>query len=166
VEFADRQRLHERGAHLRRDDVLAVWLPVIRSELGQKLVVADACRSVEARLGLDLLADPKCDVAGEGDALKVFGDVEIGLVQRQRFDDRRVLREDVADLPADGFVDLETRPHENQVRTLPLGGDGRHRRSDPKFAGLVACRSYHAAFRRAADRDRLASKIRIVPLLD
>lgn len=107
-----------------------------------------------------------CHVAGEGYALQVFGDVQISLVQRQRFDDRRVLREDVEDLPADRFVDLEARFYENQVRTLPLGGDGCHRRANSELAGLVACRSYDAAFRRAADRDWLASKIWIVPLLD
>jgi hypothetical protein len=61
--------------------------------------VGDASRSVETGLDLDLFADAQGDVAGEVDALKVFSDVEIGLVERQRLDDRRVLGEDFPYLP-------------------------------------------------------------------
>jgi hypothetical protein len=38
-----------------------------------------------------------------------FGHVEIGRVERQRLDDRRVLGEDLADLLRDCLVDLEAR---------------------------------------------------------
>lgn len=45
----------------------------------------------------------------ERDTLEVFGHFEIGLVERQRLNDRRVFGEDLADLPAVRLVDLETR---------------------------------------------------------
>jgi hypothetical protein len=82
---------------------------VIRGELRQEFVVANAGGCVEAGLRLDLLPDPERDVAGEGDPLQVFGDVEIGLVERQRFDDRGVLGEDVTDLPAERLAAAEVR---------------------------------------------------------
>jgi hypothetical protein len=65
---------------------------VIGGQLSQEFVVADPRRSVEAGLGVDLLADPQGDVAGEGNALQVLGHVEIGFVQRQRLDDRGIRR--------------------------------------------------------------------------
>ena len=56
VEFADRQRFDEARSHLRRDDVLSVRLAMIGGQLSQEFVVADPPRSVQAGLGLDLLA--------------------------------------------------------------------------------------------------------------
>ena len=98
--------------------------------------------------------------------LQVFGHVKIGLVQRQRLDDRRVLGEDLADLLGDRLVDLEARLHEDQVRTLPLRGHRRHGRPDAELAGFVARRRHDAPLAGSADGDRLAAEIRIVPLLD
>ena len=71
VEFADPQRFDEARSHLRRDDVLPVWLAVIGGQLSQEFVVADPRISVEAGLGLNLLADPQRDIAGERNALQV-----------------------------------------------------------------------------------------------
>jgi ADP-ribose pyrophosphatase YjhB (NUDIX family) len=59
---------------------------------------------------------------------------------RQRFDDRRVLGEYLADLMADGLVDLEARLHEDDVGTLPFRSDRRHRLADPELPGLVVGR--------------------------
>jgi hypothetical protein len=98
VDSADGQRFYESEAHLRGDDVLAVRLAVIGGKLRQELVVGDPCRGVEAGLSLDLLADPQRDVPRKRNALQVLGDVEIGLVERQRLDDRRVFGEDFADV--------------------------------------------------------------------
>jgi hypothetical protein len=63
------------------------------------------------------------------------------------------------------LVDLEPRLHEDQVRTLPLGGHRRHCRSDAELSGFLARGRHHAALAGSADRDRLAAKVRIVPLL-
>jgi len=138
VEFADGQGLDETWPHLWRDDVLAVWLPVVGGELRQKLVVGDAGGGVEAGHLLDLGADRERDIARQRNPLQVFRDVEIGLVERERFYDRRVLGEDLSDLLRDGLVDLEARFHEDQVRTLPLRRHRWHGGSHPKLAGFVA----------------------------
>src|SRR5258708_570108 len=98
--------------------------------------------------------------------MQIFGHVEVGLVQRQRLDDRGVLGEDLAYLLGDRLVHLETRLHEDQVRALPLRGNRWHGRPDAELARFVAGRRHDAALPRAADGDRLAAKIRIVPLLD
>ena len=158
--------LDERRPHLGRDDVLAVRLAVVGGELRQKLVVGDAGGCVEAGHLLDLGADRERDVARQRNPLQVLGHVEIGLVERQRLDDRRVLGEDLADLLRDRLVDLEARLHEDQVRTLPLGRHRRHRRPDAELAGFVARRRDNATLAGSADGDRLAAELRIVPLLD
>src|SRR6202012_3356219 len=59
-------------------------------KLRQGLVVGDAGGSVEPRDLLDLGADRDRDVPRQRDVLQVLGNVAIGLVERQRLDDRRV----------------------------------------------------------------------------
>ena len=80
------------------------------------------------------------DIARQRNALQVVRDVQIRLVQRQRLDDRRVFRKNLADLLRDRLADLEARLHEDQVRTLPLGSHRRHRRLDADLSGFVARR--------------------------
>jgi hypothetical protein len=46
---------------------------------------------------------------------------------RPSIHDRRVLREDRTNVARNFLVDLKARLHEDQVGTLPLGGDRRHR---------------------------------------
>ena len=105
-------------------------------------------------------------LTGERIGQQVFRDVKIGLVERERFDDRRVLGEDLPDLLRDRLVDLESRLHEDEIRAPPLGRHRRRGGSHPKLAGFVACRCHHSAFARSADGDRLAAKLRIIALLD
>jgi hypothetical protein len=151
---------------LGRDDVLPVRFAVIGGELRQKFVVGDAGGGVEAGHLLDLGADRERDVAGQRNVLEVFGDVEVGLVERERLDDRRVLGEDLADLLRDRLVDREARLHEDQVGTLPLRRHRWHGRPDSELASFVAGCRHDAPFAGAADCDRLAPQVRIVPLLD
>jgi hypothetical protein len=66
---------------------------MVGSELCQNLVVGDPGGRVEAGLLLGLRADCERDVARQRNSLQAFRDVEIGFVQRKRFNDRRVLRE-------------------------------------------------------------------------
>ena len=123
--------------------------------------------SVQAGLGLNAGPDgaARCPVAN-GMLLQVLGDVEIGLVQRERFDEWRMLGEDRPDLLRDRLVDVEARRDEDQFGALPLRGDRRHRRAHAELARLVARGRYDAPFARSADRDRLAAQFRIVALFD
>ena len=98
--------------------------------------------------------------------LQVLGDVEVGLVERERLDEWRVLGEDRPDLVRDRPVDVETRLHEDQLRALPPGGDRGHGRADAELAGLVAGGRHDAPLARPADCDRLAAELGIVALLD
>jgi hypothetical protein len=93
VKLPDRQGLDERRAHFGGDDEQPVRLAVVGSELGKEFVVGDSGRRREPCFGADLSPDFFRQLRRQGDALEVFRDVEIGLVERQRLDDRRIFRE-------------------------------------------------------------------------
>ena len=166
VEPPDRQVLDERRAHPRRDDEQAVGLALVGRHLGEELVVGDARGGGQPGSRADPRPDLFGDLGRRGHGLQVLGDIEIGLVERERFDERSVLGEDRADLMRDRPIDVEPRFHEDQLRALPPGGHRRHGGPDAETAGLVARGRHDPALARAADRDRLAAKLRIVPLLD
>ena len=114
--------------------------------------------------GLILLAAAPCTAMVfvwsnlvDGDPFESFGDVEIGLVERERLDDRRVLGENRADLERDRLVNIEARLYEDQVRTFALCGDGRHCGAHAEFPRFIACGGDNAALARSADRDRLSA---------
>ena len=65
---------------------------MVGGELGEELVVGDAGRRRQPSLGADLRPDQLGDLGRGGDPLQVLGHIEIGLVERERFDDGRVLR--------------------------------------------------------------------------
>src|SRR5208283_1628674 len=92
--------------------------------------------------------------------------VEIGFIERQRFDQRGVLGEDRVDLARDRAIDVEARRHEHQLRTLAHGRGRRHGRSNTEGARLVTRCGNHAPLGAVADGDRTASKLRIVALFD
>jgi hypothetical protein len=102
---------------------------VVGGDLGQEFLVTDACGSVQAGLDFDPCADRQCYVARQRDVLQVIRNVEVGLVERQRLNDRCVLDEDLAYLLADLPVDLEARLDEDEIRTLQPGGNRRQRRA-------------------------------------
>ena len=166
MEFPDLQGLDKGRSHLRRDDEQAVRLPVIGREFCQEFVVGDPGGRRKARFGADFRPDFLGDLCRRRDPFQIFCHVEIGLVQRQRLDDRRVFGEDRPDLARDGFVGVETRLHEDEVGAFPLGGDGRHRGAHAELARLVTCRRDDAALARSANGHRLAAQFRIVALLD
>ena len=166
VKLRDRQRCDEVRAHLGRDDKLAVRLAVAGRELGEELVVGDARRGREAGLLEDARANFLSGRRGGRQAAQVLRDVEIGLVERQRLDQRRVIRKDRVDLARDGAIDVEARPHEHQFGALAHRRGRRHRRAHAEGAGLVARRGDDASLGAVADRDGTPSKRRIVALLD
>jgi hypothetical protein len=145
---------------------LAVGLALVRGQLSQELVVADARRGGQARVLQDPGANLAGGVGGGGQAPAIGGDVEIGLVQRQRFDQVGVVSEDRVDLPRDGLVDLEPRRHEDQLRALAKGGGRGHGRAHAKLPGLVAGGGDHAAPGAMAHGHGLALEVRIVALFD
>ena len=101
-----------------------------------------------------------------GMPLEVVGDVEIGFVERKRFDQRGVVGEDRPNLLGDGAVDVEPGRDEHEFRALAHRDGRRHGRSNAETSRLVARRGNDAAFGRIADRHRLAFEGRIVALFD
>ncbi len=101
---------------LRRDHAQPVGLAMIGGELGDELAVGDAGRGGELALLANAAADVLGDRARAAEPAAVLGDVEIGFVEAQRFDQVGVIGEDRADLLADGAIDVEARLDEDQAR--------------------------------------------------
>src|SRR5581483_7798906 len=76
-----------------------------------------------------------------------------------------MLGEDRSDVTRDLLVDLKAWLHEDQVRALPLGRHRWHRGANPELARLIAGSGHDAALLGSAHGDRLATQVRIVPLL-
>ena len=166
VKLPDRQGFDEYRSHSGSDYEEPVRLAVIRGKLGEELVVGDAGRGRELGFGADPCPDFFRDLCRRDDALEVFGDIKIRLVERQWLDDRRVFGEDLPDLERDRLVDVEPRLYENQIRAFSLSRERRHRGAHAELARFVARGRDDAAFPRSADRDRLPTQRRIVALFD
>ena len=80
----------DKGIHLvRPHDELTVRLVPVARDLGQELIRRDAGRRGDTHLGQDRPPDFLGHQAGTASAAIDAGDVQVGLVQRQRFDQRR-----------------------------------------------------------------------------
>lgn len=82
----------------RLDNVQAIGPVLIRRELGDELVVEGASRGGEAVICLEAVTDLSGDSRRRAHAATVRGDIQTGLVERQRLDEIGVVGEDGADL--------------------------------------------------------------------
>ena len=94
------------------------------------------------------------------------GQIEKGLVDRQRLDERRQALHPLANLAADARVFGHVRLDDDRLRTQRKRPCRRHRRADAEGAGDVAAGGDDAAAPAAADDDRLVGEGRVVALLD
>ena len=96
------------------------------------------------------------------------GDVEEGLVEGDRFDQRCLLLEYRHDRVRRFDVAIEVTRHVDPVRAEPSSDRERHRGPDAEGACLVGRGHHHAAFVRAiaADDHRFAAVLGMVALLD
>src|SRR5262249_27168541 len=115
---------------------------------------------------MDFCFYPLGNIGRRGDALKIIGNIEIGLIERQRLNDRRVLCENRANLRRNLFIDIEPRLDQNKFRASPVRRYRRHGRAGTEFARFIARGRHHAPLERAADGNRLATQLRIVALFD
>ena len=118
VKLPDRQGLDESRPHFGSDDEEPVRLAVIRGKLGKELVVGDAGRGRELGFGADPCPDFFRDLCRRDDALEVFGDIKVRLVERQGLDDWRVFGEDLTDLKGERLVGVEPRLYKDQIRAF------------------------------------------------
>jgi hypothetical protein len=154
------------------DDRKAARLVQVGGQFGQELVVRKPDRNGDADLALDAARD-----LGQGQRRRPLGrlaqlrargirQIEIGLVQGHRLDDRRGGGEDGADLVADALVLGHVGRHDDGVRAHFHGLEHRHRRARPELARDIAGRGDDAAPPGMADDHRLVADRRVVAFLD
>ena len=165
MEPPDVQSLDEAFALTGRNHGQPIRLPVVGRELRQELVIGDAGRSREPRDGMDPAADFLRN-PGRRAAPGRVRHVEIGFVERQGLDQRRVVGQDGSDLQRDAFVDVEPRFDEDELGAAAYRCHRRHRRAHTVAPGLVTSGRNHPPLARPADRHGFASQCRIVTLFD
>ncbi len=148
------------------DDEEAVWLAPVGGDLGEELVGGDAGGGGEVEFVADLLADGAGNAGGGGEAGLVFGDVEVGFVEGERFDEIGVALEDLAGDARDGAVTGEVGRDEDCLRAETLGGDGGHGGANAEDAGFIGCGADDGAVAAPGDDDRFAAQLWVVPLFD
>ena len=165
----DLHRAQQVLLHARRDDDQAVGLVEVAGDLGDQLGGPDADRAGEAA---GHLVDPLLELATEradggdrevGEAGRL--EVDEGLVERQRLDERADLAEQRHHRAAGVAVGVEPAGEEGGVGTAPARLGRGHRRVDPERARLVRRRRHDAPAAGAADHDRLAAQRGLVALL-
>src|SRR6185295_19228731 len=148
---------------LRRDDRQAVGLLPARGDLRQELVGRHACRGRQACFILYGFFYPDGDIARQRHAPQVLGHVEIGLVERERLDQRGRRMQDLHHPLGRLAIFLEVRPDDDELRAEAYRARHRHRRAHAERARLVACRRDHAArLGRSAHHHRLAAQLRVI----
>ncbi len=80
----------------------------------------------------------------DGHILQIFGDIQMGFVERKGFDDRRVIGKNLTDLLCYGAVDLGPWLYDDQSGAFSRGRDRGHRGAQVEFARLMACRCDNA----------------------
>src|SRR5271166_3037607 len=148
------------------DDKLAVRLALAGRKLGEEFVVGDASRGRQTRLLEDSRANLLGGRRGTRQAAPVLRHIEIGLVERQRLDQRRVLNKNSMDLARNGAIDVEARRHEHQFRALTHRRGRRHGRTHAEGAGLVTRRGHDPPLGAVSNRDGAPSKRRVVALFN
>ena len=91
---ADGQRRQERGLLAGRHDGDAVRLPVVTGDLGDQFVGRDAQRGRQPQLALDPILQGLRQLAGRAIVRLGAADIEEGLVDGDRLDQRGVIAED------------------------------------------------------------------------
>ena len=166
VDARHRERREEVEHFVRLDHEQAVGLAPVGGDLGEEFRGRDAGRRSEIGFLANLRADRFGDRGGRIERGLRFGDVEIGLVERERFDEVGVAQHDLAHGLRDGLVAREVGRHEHGIGTQAFGARGRHRRAHAEHARLVTCGADDRALPAPGDDDGPAAQRGIVALLD
>ena len=162
-----RQPLEKRLDAFGADDGEPVGFLPSRRDLRQKLVGRHASRRRQVGVQPNPLLQAPRDIRRQRFVPGVLRDVEVGLVERHRLDQRRDLAKNGEHRGRCRLVFREIRRDDDERGAEADGSGHRDRRTHAEGARLVAGRSDHAApIGPAADRDRLAAKRWVVALLD
>ena len=101
-----------------------------------------------------------------GSAVLIFGDVEVGFVEREGFDEVGVALEDLAGEARDGAVAGEVGRDEDGLGAEALCCDGGHGRTNAEASGFVGCGADDGALAAPGDDDGFAAELRVVSLFD
>ena len=163
----DRKPLQEHFDPFRRDHRQPVGLLPARRNLREELVGRDAGGRGEAGRRADFGFQAARDVHAECFAPRVFRDVQVGLVERQRLHQRRDAAIDIEHLLRHGAVLREVGAHDHQRWAQPDRAGHRDRRTHAERARLVARGGDDAALVGvAADDHRPAAEVGVVALFD
>lgn len=120
---ADRKRLEKGLDLLRLNHEKPVRLALVGRNLGQELVWRDPGRGRKVKLFPDVLPDRLSHFGCRSQAHFVFRHVEVGLVQRERFDVIRIAKEDLPDGVRDRLsAGSRAEQRQPQDRVVPLSG--------------------------------------------
>ncbi len=147
------------------DDREAARLVQIGGDLGQRLVVGEPDRGGDPDLGLDAPDQPD-ERARRARPVQPLGarEIEEGLVDRERLDQRRGLQHQRPNLAADAGVFCHVGADHHRVGAGLEGLEHRHRRTHAIGPRDVAGGRDHAPFR-PSDDHRLFGQGRVVALL-
>jgi len=145
----------------------AVRLLQVAGYLGQELVWRHTRGRDQPHFLADCLAGLSGDVDGRAEQPAAAGDIQERLIQRERFDQRRVAGKNLADLPRDFSVVIQPDRQENCLGAEPPGGSRGHGAMNPEVAGgVIGGRHDPALFGRTSHDDWPTDKFRTIPLLD
>jgi hypothetical protein len=133
------------NALARRHHHQPVRLPQVRADLGDQLRRGDPDRCRQLELVADRVLDPAGDRGAVTEQGLRGGDVEEGLVDRDRLHQRREAPQDGHDLAAHALVLGAVDRDEDAVGAEAPGRPDRHSRVDAERAGLVRGRAHDAA---------------------
>jgi len=158
--LADGKRGEEARFHARSDPDETAGFTLIGGDFGSEASGGEAARTRQAGLSCD--GAKEFVGGGEWRAVEAFGtgEIEVGFVNGDHFDDGRKFREDGGDAIAPFGIFFVVPIEEDGVGTKAACGPERHRGMDPEFTRFVAGGRNDAALIRAAANDhRLATEI-------
>ncbi|MCY1534368.1 hypothetical protein D9M68_697380 [compost metagenome] len=167
VDAIDRQRGDEGIDRRRADHEQAVGLVPVAGDLGDELARPHAGRNGHADLVAHALADFFGNAGGAAGMARAEADVEVGLVQRQRFDQPGVFAVDRKDLARHLAILVHGRAQDQQIRAVLERLRRRHGRAHAERTRFVVAGGDHPApVGRAAHGHRPAAQRRVVAHLD
>jgi len=133
----------------------------------EELVWRDACRRGQSGCRADFRLQPQRDVLPQHFSPRILGYVQVGLVERQRFDQRRHGSKNREYRLRNRAVLVKVRTDDHQVRAQADGARHRNRRPHAEQPRLVARGGHDTARGRgAAHGNRPPFQFGIVTLLD
>ncbi|MNS95791.1 hypothetical protein D3C72_1300630 [compost metagenome] len=167
VQLAHRQTADKLLHLIRRNNEQAVGLFPVTGDFCQKLVRRHARRHGDVQLIGDPPANVLGNACGTAAEMRAIGNIQISLIQRQRFNQVGVVAEDRVYFFRRFAIGVHARLDDGQVRAQLQSMSRSHRRTHaigPRF--VIAGGDHPAPVRRTTHRQRLAGQTRVIAHLD